>query len=54
MKGEAQKSQETFKFTEVDAVGPRFLQTRLVNPLVFTMHLVCTLLMDDRGTGQWK
>ena len=24
--------------------NPRFLQTPLVNPLVFTMHLVCTLL----------
>ena len=25
--------------------NPRFLQTPLVNPLVFTMHLVCTLLI---------
>ena len=34
----------------LNLINPRFLQTPLVKPLVFTMHLVCTLL---RGIYFW-
>ena len=33
----------------LNLINPRFLQTSLVNPLVFTMHVVCTLLIFFRN-----
>ena len=41
---------KTFKFN----INPRFLQTPLANPLVFTMHLVCTLSIKNRTWYQTR